>query len=163
YRILTGRLPFDAREPVELARQHLEQPAPRPSLKAPLSPQIDAVVLRALEKRPERRFDSVADFLAALEAAVGRSSTSCLGSARARAAALEQAAALRRELGARAVADPRVQVAVELHAAPAVMRALSPARTQLISGEIARLGGWVVEAEVRGVRATLQALAGLGL
>jgi serine/threonine-protein kinase len=36
----------------------------------PLPPALDAVVLRCLEKRPDQRYDSVTDFLSALEEAV---------------------------------------------------------------------------------------------
>jgi len=63
YRLLTGRLPFDGRNALTLAQQHLEEPAPRPSLRTPLAPAFDALVLRCLEKRPERRYDNVEEFL----------------------------------------------------------------------------------------------------
>jgi hypothetical protein len=72
YRLLTGRLPFDGRTLGELARQHLEDPAPRPSQRAPIAPALDAIVLRCMEKQPDRRFDSVRSFLEALRDAVGR-------------------------------------------------------------------------------------------
>jgi serine/threonine-protein kinase len=72
YRMLVGRLPFEALDSSELARQHLEMPAPRPSLRAPVSSALDAVVLRALEKLRDHRFDSALAFLDALELAAGR-------------------------------------------------------------------------------------------
>ncbi|MEO7329859.1 MAG: serine/threonine-protein kinase [Minicystis sp.] len=72
YRLLTGRFPFDARSPLDLARQHMEEPAPRPSQRTPLPAALDAVVLRCLEKLPERRFDSVTALAKALRAAVVR-------------------------------------------------------------------------------------------
>jgi eukaryotic-like serine/threonine-protein kinase len=72
YRMLTGTLPFRSSDPVELARQHLEEPAPRPSRRSAVSPALDEVVLRCMEKRPEHRFDSVRSLLAALRDAVGR-------------------------------------------------------------------------------------------
>ncbi len=71
HRMLVGLLPFRSEDPLELARQHLEDPAPRPSRVVPVSPAIDEVVLRCLEKRPEQRFDSVKNFLRALRNAVG--------------------------------------------------------------------------------------------
>ena len=71
YRLLTGRLPFDGKSPLVLAQQHLEEPAPRPSRRTPLAPALDAIVLRCLEKRPERRYDTVKDFLVALRRAAG--------------------------------------------------------------------------------------------
>jgi hypothetical protein len=49
---------------------HLETPPPPPSRLALVSPAIDAVVLRCLEKEPEARFPSVAAFMDAFKAAV---------------------------------------------------------------------------------------------
>jgi serine/threonine-protein kinase len=72
HRLLTGQLPFTARNAMELARQHLEEPPPRPSRRAPLAPALDAVALRCLEKQPDRRFPSVKAFLRELREAVGR-------------------------------------------------------------------------------------------
>jgi|GEM_PF-564009 serine/threonine-protein kinase len=74
YTMLVGAYPFFSRDPVELAAQHLEVPPPRPSAAAPVPLAIDAIVLRCLEKSPERRFDSAKSFLAALREAVGRAS-----------------------------------------------------------------------------------------
>lgn len=70
FRLLTGRLPFAAKDALTLAQQHLEEPAPRPSQRIPLQPALDAIVLRCMEKQPERRFESVDEFLAALRQAV---------------------------------------------------------------------------------------------
>ena len=70
YRMLTGRLPFDSKNALSLAQQHLEEPAPRPSQRTPIPPALDAIVLRCLEKQPERRYDSVRNFLSALRRAV---------------------------------------------------------------------------------------------
>ncbi|HZY02346.1 MAG TPA: protein kinase [Anaeromyxobacteraceae bacterium] len=70
YQLLTGRLPFHSEDAVELERLQLEAPPPLPSATAPASPALDAVVVRALEKAPARRFPSVQAFLAALRAAV---------------------------------------------------------------------------------------------
>lgn len=73
FQLLTGRYPFLAEDRMEVERLHLEAPAPRPSTWAPVSPAVDAVVLRCLEKEPERRYPSVEAFLAALrEAAAPR-------------------------------------------------------------------------------------------
>jgi serine/threonine-protein kinase len=48
----------------------LQSPVPRPSALAPLTPDIDAVIMRALEKRAERRFPSVSELLTAFRRAV---------------------------------------------------------------------------------------------
>lgn len=70
YAMLVGSLPFRSPSYEETLRQHLEDPPPRPSASAPVSREIDAVVLRCLEKKPERRFPTVQAFIAALREAV---------------------------------------------------------------------------------------------
>lgn len=73
YRLLTGQLPFQGTTSEEIERSHLNAPAPPPSRVAPISPAMDAIVLRCLEKQPERRFPSATAFISALrEAAVGQ-------------------------------------------------------------------------------------------
>ncbi|MCC6552951.1 MAG: serine/threonine protein kinase [Polyangiaceae bacterium] len=71
YRLLTGHHPFWSADEIELAWRHIEEPAPRPSARVPVSPMIDAVVLRALEKSPDRRFPSAQAFFDALRDAAG--------------------------------------------------------------------------------------------
>ncbi len=71
FRMLTKSYPFESPDLGEVERMHLETPPPPPSQQRPVSPAIDAVVLRALNKHPGRRFESVASFQAALRLAVG--------------------------------------------------------------------------------------------
>jgi len=71
YHLLTGQYPFRAETMTDIERQHLEAPAPRPSQGAPVSPAFDAVVLRCMEKTPERRYQSVKAFIEAVREAVG--------------------------------------------------------------------------------------------
>ena len=68
YELLTGRVPFDGDSPVTIAlKQVSELPVP-PSAYAPVVTQeLDAIVLRALEKDPARRFGDAEEFIAALE------------------------------------------------------------------------------------------------
>jgi serine/threonine-protein kinase len=67
YERLTGELPFSAETPVGLAMRHVNDPVLPPSRHIPgLAPQVDAVVLRALDKDPTRRWPSVVDFSRAL-------------------------------------------------------------------------------------------------
>jgi len=70
YELLTGRVPFDGDSPVTIAlKQVSELPVP-PSAYAPVvSQDLDAIVLRALEKDPARRFAGAEEFIAALEQA----------------------------------------------------------------------------------------------
>lgn len=69
YRMLTGRVLFYSNISMEIALRHLEEPAPKPSLIANVPADVDAVVLRCLEKDPAKRFQSVASFFDALQAA----------------------------------------------------------------------------------------------
>jgi serine/threonine-protein kinase len=69
HQLLTGRYPFTAPTPHELEALHLRARPPRPSQSAPVPAALDAVVLRCLEKDPAARYGSVAEVLAALQAA----------------------------------------------------------------------------------------------
>ena len=63
YELLTGRPPFVGDSPVSVAYQHVrEQPMPPSSLVPSLSPAIDAVLLKSLEKSPDRRYQTARDF-----------------------------------------------------------------------------------------------------
>ena len=69
YELLTGRVPFDAESPVTVAMMQVnEPPIPPRQLVPEIPPELEAVVLRALEKLPERRFQDADEFIAALEA-----------------------------------------------------------------------------------------------
>jgi hypothetical protein len=71
FEMLTGKPPFMADNPMALMLRHVNDPAPAPSeFKPGLSPAIDAVVLRALTKRPEERYQTVAEFAEAFRDAV---------------------------------------------------------------------------------------------
>jgi len=74
YQLVTGRLPFTGRTPLELEELHLHAPPPLASTVAPVPESFDAVVARCLEKRMEARYPTVEAFLDDLRAAVaGRS------------------------------------------------------------------------------------------
>lgn len=72
FRLLCGRPPFSSMDPVEITLHHLETPPPRPSQFVPVSPSVDAVVLRSMEKSPSCRYESARAFLSALREAAGR-------------------------------------------------------------------------------------------
>ncbi|MBD0347673.1 MAG: serine/threonine protein kinase [Thermoleophilia bacterium] len=67
YRMLSGRLPFEAGHPLELAELH-EKHAPPPlgSLRADVPPDLERVARAALAKRPEERPSDGSALLAAL-------------------------------------------------------------------------------------------------
>jgi eukaryotic-like serine/threonine-protein kinase len=67
YELLTGQLPFTGETPLEIAMKHLSEiPKPPSSVRPEISPDLDMVVLRALAKDPDERFDSAEDMDAEL-------------------------------------------------------------------------------------------------
>ena len=66
YQMVCGRLPFDGDSAIELEQLHLHAAPPSASESACVSPAFDAVIARALRKRPEQRYARVADFVEAL-------------------------------------------------------------------------------------------------
>ncbi len=71
YEMLTGKPPFTGETAVSVAYQHVSETAPAPSLVNPnISAAIDSVVMKSLAKDKNARFQSAAEFRAALAAAV---------------------------------------------------------------------------------------------
>ena len=67
YEILTGEPPFVGDSPVAVAYQHVREDPLPPSVKLPgISPELDAVVLKALAKNPDNRYQSAAEMRADL-------------------------------------------------------------------------------------------------
>jgi tRNA A-37 threonylcarbamoyl transferase component Bud32 len=82
YELLTAELPFSGDNFVAVAMQHINEPPPWVSEWRPdAPPRVDAAVARALAKRPEDRFATMADF--------GRELEACLNEARLGAGASE--------------------------------------------------------------------------
>jgi WD40 repeat protein len=68
YELLTGRPPFAATDPVELARRITEEAPARPARIDPeVPPTLEAVCLRCLEKEPADRFPAAAELARALQ------------------------------------------------------------------------------------------------
>jgi len=72
FELVTGRVPFDGPvvRSVCIATVRAECPPPS-SLRPEVPPELDAVVLKCLQKRPEQRFASAQELKAALEGLVG--------------------------------------------------------------------------------------------
>jgi serine/threonine-protein kinase len=69
YELLTGRLPFGGDSAVSIALKHLnEAPPPMAEAGVSIEPNLERVVMDALAKDPAARWQSAADFGAALEA-----------------------------------------------------------------------------------------------
>lgn len=68
YELLTGVVPFDGDSPVTVALKHVAEPPPVPSVLNPaVTPELDAVVARAMAKDPSERFGDAEQFALALE------------------------------------------------------------------------------------------------
>ena len=71
YQMLTGRLPFEADVPMGVILKHISDPVPYPSQFVPdLLPSLEAVILRAMAKRPEDRFQTAGEMAQALREAI---------------------------------------------------------------------------------------------
>lgn len=67
YEMLTGQTPFKGRPQVVLAAHLTEIPAPVAQLRKDVSPELERVVMRCLEKDPARRYQSTDELLQAFE------------------------------------------------------------------------------------------------
>ena len=68
YFLVTGRRLFEGKTAVDVCIQHVTQPPRPPSEIAPISPELEAVLLRCLAKQPADRYPSAAALAEALEA-----------------------------------------------------------------------------------------------
>jgi serine/threonine-protein kinase len=72
YELLTGTVPFSGDTPVEIAMKHLSQVPEPPSARRPDVPRdLDLIVMRALAKNPDDRYQSAEEMDADLERFVG--------------------------------------------------------------------------------------------
>jgi serine/threonine-protein kinase len=71
YELLLGRLPFKGRNVHMTALAHVDQAVPRPTdLNPEFPPKLEAVLLRALDKKPKHRYQSAFEFSTAYYHAV---------------------------------------------------------------------------------------------
>ncbi len=71
YQMLTGRLPFEGQGLALVYRIAEESPEPPSRLRPDLDPALEAIVLRAMARRPEDRFGSASQMAAALNGWLG--------------------------------------------------------------------------------------------
>jgi serine/threonine protein kinase len=140
YEMLTGRLPFEARSAADLAVcQATRQPLPPSKLSPQLKGRQDALVMRALAKRPQERFESTEAFARALHESVGKRPAI---SRRALAAwsalllaavsgGLAQVGALQEQRGTPAVAPRNPRSAPTAHASASVQPGATPTATAM--------------------------------
>jgi eukaryotic-like serine/threonine-protein kinase len=82
YELLSGKLPFDAKQPLEFIHLHVSKPPIPLQERAPdhpMPPGVEAAVMRALAKAPDDRYESAAAFGEALkDVAQGRLRTGAM-------------------------------------------------------------------------------------
>ena len=71
YELITGRKPFTADTPVGIMLKQVNGPLPRPSQFVPDLPvEVENVLLKALERQPQNRYQTMSEFVTALETLV---------------------------------------------------------------------------------------------
>jgi beta-lactam-binding protein with PASTA domain/tRNA A-37 threonylcarbamoyl transferase component Bud32 len=68
YEMVAGRVPFDAESPVSVALKHIQEPVVPPKQINELIPEsLNKLILKAIEKEPIRRYQSIKDMLLDLQ------------------------------------------------------------------------------------------------
>jgi len=68
YELLTGKVPYDGETPIAIALKHLQEQAEPPAkLNPKISPALEAVIMRAIAKAPEKRYQTAKEFLGDLD------------------------------------------------------------------------------------------------
>jgi serine/threonine protein kinase len=70
YEWLSGNRPFNASLPIQIAMQHLTETPP--PLTGKVSLEVEQVIMKAISKKPEDRYDSIEAFARAIEDAANR-------------------------------------------------------------------------------------------
>ncbi len=71
YEMLTGTVPFTGNSPISIAIKHIQDsPEPIAAKRPGIKPELERVVMRALHKEPDRRFDSAREMSFQLEEAL---------------------------------------------------------------------------------------------
>jgi serine/threonine-protein kinase len=81
FELLTGRLPFEAKNLYEIVLKHVTEPAPDArTIRPDLRPELAELVSRCLKKDPNERFQTADELLAAWRAAWGETAEEALAS-----------------------------------------------------------------------------------
>jgi serine/threonine protein kinase len=68
YTMLAGQRPFDADSPMAMAMKHIKQPPPPlEDIRPELSPQLCSIIIKAMAKKPEERFENARQMRDALK------------------------------------------------------------------------------------------------
>jgi serine/threonine protein kinase len=74
YELVVGRVPFSADTPFAIIHDHIYRPLPKPSTINPdITPEVEAVLVKALSKEPNDRYETATEMMNAFKAAVNAS------------------------------------------------------------------------------------------
>lgn len=77
YEMATGRVPYQAGTPMEIVHKHIQDPLPPPRAINPNLPEtIERIIIKALAKRPDNRYQSANDMVRAIQIAIPESPAS---------------------------------------------------------------------------------------
>ncbi len=125
FALATGHQPFTGKGPFAIAAKVLTQPAPDPrSLNPALSPDTAAVILRAMAKRPELRFQTPNELRQALEAAAAGLAGAPIPSPAPRPAAISSAGKTAVTMLLPEPAPPVLRSGSRVHSSPRTQRSL---------------------------------------
>lgn len=101
FQMATGSLPFSAESAIQVAMKHVTTPPPAPrSLNPTIPPELEMLILRALEKEPAHRFQTALEMAEEMDGAVMRQAISGAASAIHSSATLVEGQALALPTGA---------------------------------------------------------------
>ena len=131
YEMVTGHAPYEAETPLAVVLKHIQEPLPLPrSVRPDLPEEVERVILRAMAKEPDDRFQTAGEMVRALDGAVRASE-----------------AAARTEPGAVARAEPTVAGVAAGPAEGSLARVVASVREALPAGW-GRVAVWVAAGAV---------------
>lgn len=143
YEMATGAVPFEAETPMAVVVKHIIDPLPLPRSRNPDLPEgIERVILKALAKEPDGRYQRAGELAAALTAAVADARGTEAVEAEAEAVPPDLAETLREPIAAEAapVADAAAEVRTRAEADAAADPAAAQARPEAFAGGPAASG-----------------------
>lgn len=141
YQMLTGRLPYDGDTPVAIILKHVREPLTPPSVFNPnIPPALEQIVMKAMAKDPEERYQSAAEMLADLNAFAAQLNQSAVPPARLEDTPVRSAARTTAEHAALSAPERRRRLPLLIGAALIVIILGIFGALSLANGEVPLLG-----------------------